>query len=130
LTFKVKNLNIYWLYFSQTLHVTSGPMRGLKQMHPMAQTHRQTDKHGDSMTDLGTQWKEIYLVTIFISQTEMLNILKHREKSPRTKIIFCFWDSLCLAISFSHICYHKVNILCRSWVLECRSTLPQIFVSC
>ena len=32
-------------------HVISGPMRGLKKMHPMAQTNKQTDGHGDSKTD-------------------------------------------------------------------------------
>ena len=35
--------------------VTSGPMRGLKKLHPIAQTHRQTSRYGDSMTELA-QW--------------------------------------------------------------------------
>ena len=30
-------------------------LRGLKKLHPMAQTDRQTDGHGDSMTD-AAQW--------------------------------------------------------------------------
>ena len=36
-------------------HVTSGPKRGLKKLHLMAQTHIQTDRHGDSMTE-SAQW--------------------------------------------------------------------------
>ena len=37
-------------------HVTSGPMRGLeKKLHSMAQNHRQTDGHGDSVTE-SAQW--------------------------------------------------------------------------
>ena len=39
--------------------MTSGPGRGLKKLHPIAQTHihtnRQTDKHGDSITE-SVQW--------------------------------------------------------------------------
>ena len=34
-----------------TDHVISGPMRGIKQLHPMAQTDRQRDKHGNSVTN-------------------------------------------------------------------------------
>ena len=38
-----------------TDHLTSGPMRGLEKMHPMAKIDRQTKKqaarHGDSMTE-------------------------------------------------------------------------------
>ena len=34
-----------------TYHVTSGPMKGQKKMHPMAHTHGQ----GDSMTE-SAQW--------------------------------------------------------------------------
>ena len=40
-----------------TDHVTSGPMRGLGKMHPMAQTNKQTSGHGDSMTELA-QWAD------------------------------------------------------------------------
>ena len=32
-------------------HVIPGPMRGIKQLHPMAQTNRQRDKHGNSVTN-------------------------------------------------------------------------------
>ena len=35
----------------RTDHVTSGPMRALKKLHPMSQNHTQTDGHGDSMTE-------------------------------------------------------------------------------
>ena len=36
-----------------TDYVTSGPMRGLeKKLDPMARTHKQTDGHGASMTEL------------------------------------------------------------------------------
>ena len=38
-----------------TDHVTSGPMRGLKKLHPMTKSSRHTDGHGDSMTELA-QW--------------------------------------------------------------------------
>ena len=42
-----------------TNHVISGPMRGLKKLHSISQTNRQTDKqtdgHGESMTELA-QW--------------------------------------------------------------------------
>ena len=38
-----------------TDHVIVGPMRGLKKMHPMAQTNRQTSGHRDSMTE-SAQW--------------------------------------------------------------------------
>ena len=39
----------------RTEHVISGPMRGLKKLNLMAQTHKQTDGHGDSMTE-SAQW--------------------------------------------------------------------------
>ena len=40
----------------RTDHVTSGPMRGQKKLHMMAQTDRQTGHgHADSMTELA-QW--------------------------------------------------------------------------
>ena len=35
-----------------TDHVNSGPMRGLKKLNPMAQNHKTTNGHGDSMTEL------------------------------------------------------------------------------
>ena len=42
-----------------TDHVISGPMRGLKKLHLMAQTTRETDRqtsgHRDSMTE-SAQW--------------------------------------------------------------------------
>ena len=38
-----------------TDHVISGPMRGLKILHQMAHTHRQTDGHCDSKTE-SAQW--------------------------------------------------------------------------
>ena len=38
-----------------TDHVISGQMRGLKKLHPMAETHRHTDRHGNSMTE-SAQW--------------------------------------------------------------------------
>ena len=42
-----------------TDHVISGLMRGLKKLHPMVQTERQTelqaDRHCDSMTE-SAQW--------------------------------------------------------------------------
>ena len=34
----------------ETDHVILEPMRGLKKQHHMAQTDKQTDRHGDSMT--------------------------------------------------------------------------------
>ena len=43
----------------ETDHVISGQMRGLKKLHPMAQTDKLTDEltdgHGDSMTEY-SQW--------------------------------------------------------------------------
>ena len=48
-----------------TDHAISGPMRGLKKLHTMAQTDKQTDNHGHSMTELA-QWgqfsEQIYLL--------------------------------------------------------------------
>ena len=38
-----------------TDHVISGPIRGLKKLHPMAQNHRQTDRHGNTMSE-SAQW--------------------------------------------------------------------------
>ena len=41
-----------------TDHVISGPMRGLKNLHPMAHTNRQTSGHCNSMTE-SAQWGRI-----------------------------------------------------------------------
>ena len=56
-----QNWVIFFLLFGETNErpetddVTSGPIRGTKKMHTMAQTDRQTDRqtdgHGDSMTE-------------------------------------------------------------------------------
>ena len=40
---------------SGTDHVISGPMRGLKKMHPMAQTNKLTNTHTDGHRDYMTE---------------------------------------------------------------------------
>ena len=40
-----------------TDHVISGPIRGLKNLHSMAQTDTQTDRHHDSKTEWA-QWAD------------------------------------------------------------------------
>ena len=40
-----------------TDHVISGPMRGLKKMHPMAQTEPHTSGHYNSMTE-SAKWAD------------------------------------------------------------------------
>ena len=46
-----------------TDHVNSGPIIGLKKLHPIAQTDTQTDGHGDSKTESAQRADSVKIVT-------------------------------------------------------------------
>ena len=66
----------------QTDHVISGQMRGLKKLNPMAQTNRQTDGHGNSMTELAKCFDSMKIM--HTGGTESFN---YADRSTNTKTV-------------------------------------------